>query len=64
MFNISGMLRAAADEVSPQVLRAMVDEQGMPLMAKQVLECRIGAYCEEIGFAGAALNLLRDKVLE
>ncbi len=63
MFNIAGMVRNATEEVSPQALRAMIEEQGMPLMAALVLERRIGAYCEEIGFAGAVPNLLRDNLL-
>ena len=40
---VKDALRTAAEEVSPQTLRALIVEKGTPLMANRVLEARIGA---------------------
>lgn len=63
---VKDALLTAAEEVSPQALRALIVEKGTPLMANRVLEARIGACCEELGYADAkpalliGQNLLRD----
>ena len=60
---VKDALRTAAEEVSPQALRALIVEKGTPLMANRVLEARIGACCEEIGYAGAKPALIRQSLL-
>ncbi len=60
---VKDALRTAAEEVSPQALRALIVEKGTPLMANRVLEARIGACCGEIGYAGAKPALIRQSLL-
>ena len=60
---VKDALRTAAEEVSPQALRALIVEKGTPLMANRVLEARIGACCEEIGYAGAKPAIIRQSLL-
>lgn len=61
---VKSSLRAAAEEVSPQALRALIVERGASLMANRVLEARIGAYCAEIGYTGANPAAIRENLLQ
>lgn len=61
---VKSSLRAAAEEVSPQALRALIVEKGAPLMANRVLEARIGAICAEIGYTDANPAVIRENLLQ
>lgn len=64
MQKVEGALKTSTEAVSPQTLCALIEEKGAAVLASQVLEGRIKACCDELGFEGQKPAILRGLVLD
>ncbi len=56
-------LKRMPDELSPQVLRAQVEEKGVQLIARQAMQSRVAACCAEIGYDAGRPGLISSAFL-
>lgn len=61
--NIYTALRRLGEEVSPQELRAQVEQKGAQTVAAQVLQARIAACCSEVGYSAEKAGLIASSML-